>query len=203
MVRRYRGIASSTLRQPLQSKLSNFKKWASKTFQKTFRDSSMNLNSKHSASSSSLPVAPLAKQNHNHQQHRRTVSVRPLPAIPVTKADAGVPRSETVPRHRRRATNGARDLPVELKRADGKLFKFFIKALHYNTIRIFQEHKELMDKFSKIQQDIQADLQGLFNLLGLRAVTAGSDAASQAIDFKVEDLNAKFAALKVWLFVRN
>ena len=54
-----------------------------------------------------------------------------------------------------------------------------------------------MDKFSKIQQDIQADLQGLFNLLGLCAATAGSDAASQAIDFKVEDLNAKFTALKV------
>ena len=122
LIRRDRGIASSTLRLPLQSKLSNFKKWASKAFQKTFRDSSMNLNSKHSASSSSLPAfAPFAKQN--HQQHRRTVSVRPLPAIPVTKVDAGVPRSETVPRnlHRRRATNGGRDLPVELKRADGKL----------------------------------------------------------------------------------
>ncbi len=65
---------------------------------------------------SSLPTVSSSYQQAHH--HRRASSVRPLPSIPTQPAQP----SYTVPRdlHRRRATNGARDMPAELKKVDAQ-----------------------------------------------------------------------------------
>jgi hypothetical protein len=112
----YISFSSAHPRPPF--KLSSLKKWASKAFHKTFHDSSINISSfksKHSSSVSSLPVTPVSV---HHTHHRRTASVRPLPSIP---PQASLPLVQTAPRnlHKRRATNGGREMPFELKRVDG------------------------------------------------------------------------------------
>lgn len=98
-----------------------FKKFASKATdllgkfskEKDGNDISRNGGGYHSSFSvSSLPATTVTSYQSVPGTHRRVASVRPLPVIPTA--------SKTLPRdlHRRRPTNGAREMPFELKKVD-------------------------------------------------------------------------------------